>query len=272
MQVEAIRSGQDMSTQKSSHATIFPSLLESKLPAIEKSIERLRDEAFSLVTAGSITTSVSQKRDMETSEVLTHARTYRAQFFRSTTYYIAANPSIRMKLLEELKTVMPKSHDRPELSTLEQLPYLTAIIHEGLRISHGVAHRIMRVFPDKTLRYGRLEIPSGTIVSMTSLLIHENEAIFPEPKVFRPERWLHGDQVQLHRYLIPFSRGTRGCLGINLAWAEMYLVLASIFRRFDFDLSQVVRERDIDCIRDCLTGESAFDSKGIIVKILQGSD
>ena len=69
MQVEAIRSGKDMSTQKSSHAIIFPSLLESKLPAAEKSIERLRDEAFSLVTAGSITTSVPLKRDVKTSEV-----------------------------------------------------------------------------------------------------------------------------------------------------------------------------------------------------------
>ena len=93
-----------------------------------------------------------------------------------------------MKLLEELKTVMPRSHDRPKLSALEQLPYLTAIIHEGLRISHGVAHRIMRAFLDKTLRYDGLDIPPGTIISMTTLLIHENEAIFPEPKAFRPER------------------------------------------------------------------------------------
>ena len=52
----------------------------------------------------------------------------------------------------------------------------------------------------------------------------------------------------------------------------MYLILASIFRRFDFDLSQVVQERDINCVRDCLTGESTFDFKGIIVKILQGPD
>ena len=197
---------------------------------------------------------------------------HRAHFFKTTTYHIMANTGVRMRLFQELKTVMPCPHDRAELQELEALPYLTAVIQEGLRITHGVAHRIMRSFPHKSLKYNELEVPPGTIVSMTSLLIHENEAIFPEPKIFRPERWLNGRKGRLQHYLVPFSRGTRACLGINLAWAEMYLTLASIFRRFDFDLSQVVRERDIDCVRDCLTAAPSFDSKGIIVRCLLGPD
>jgi cytochrome P450 len=177
-----------------------------------------------------------------------------------------------MKLFEELKTVMPNAHDRPVLAKLEKLPYLTAIILEGLRITHGVSHRIMRAFPHHALHYNGLEIPPGTSVMMTSLLLHENETIFPEPRLFQPERWLHGNRDRLERYLVAFSRGTRGCLGINLAWAEMYLVLASIFRRYDFDLSEVVRERDIDIVRDCITGAPALDSKGIIVRVLPGPE
>lgn len=62
MQVEEIRSGNDKSYEESGHATIFHSLLESNLPESEKSRERLRDEAFSLVTAGSLTTLVLQNR------------------------------------------------------------------------------------------------------------------------------------------------------------------------------------------------------------------
>lgn len=177
-----------------------------------------------------------------------------------------------MKLLEELKTVMPNVQDRVELKKLEQLPYLTAIILEGLRITHPVSHRMMRAFPDKILKYGDLEVPPGTIVSMTAILLHENEAIFPDPQVFRPERWLHGNHDRLHRYLVPFTRGTRGCLGVNLAWATMYLTLASVCRRFDFDVSQVVRERDIDCSRDCIFAAPSFESKGVIVKVLSRPD
>lgn len=83
---------------------------------------------------------------------------------------------------------------------------------------------------------------------MTALLVHENEDIFPDPKVFRPERWLNSTSLQ--RYLVPFSKGPRSCLGINLAWAELYLLVANVFRQFNFDVSGVIRERDIDVASD----------------------
>lgn len=55
-QVEAIRHGQDTAHRTAAHRTVFHELLDSKLPADELKPERLRDEAFSLVTAGSDTT------------------------------------------------------------------------------------------------------------------------------------------------------------------------------------------------------------------------
>jgi len=142
---------------------------------------------------------------------------------------------------------MPRPSDHPNLQELENLPYLNAVIREGLRLCHPVTHRISRAFPDKTLMYHDQAIPAGTNVNMTSMLIHENEDIFPDPMVFRPERWLGNESLQ--RYLLPFSKGSRSCLGINLAWAEMYLIVASVYRRFDFDVSDVSRERDINIVK-----------------------
>lgn len=55
-QVEAIRNGQDTAYRTATHRTVFHELLDSKLPADELKPARLRDEAFSLVTAGSDTT------------------------------------------------------------------------------------------------------------------------------------------------------------------------------------------------------------------------
>lgn len=52
-QVEAIRHDEDTSYQQASHRTVFHELLSSKLPPKELERNRLRDEAFSLVTAGS---------------------------------------------------------------------------------------------------------------------------------------------------------------------------------------------------------------------------
>ena len=177
-----------------------------------------------------------------------------------------ANPYVRTKLLKELRRVMPTPRHHADLQTLQDLPYLTAIILEGLRLSHPVTHRVARSFPNKALYYGNYKIPPGTTVFMTSLLMHENEDIFPDPRVFRPERW-QGDGG-LQRYLTPFTRGSRACLGINLAWAEMYLVLASVFRRFEFDISGVVRERDIDIARDVLLGAPSRESKGVVVRVM----
>lgn len=66
---------------------------------------------------------------------------------------------------------------------------------------------------------------------------------------------------------VPFSRGPRSCLGINLAWAELYLIIASVFRKFDCDVSGLRRERDIDVARDVTIGVPLSESKGIIVKV-----
>ncbi|KAF7889348.1 uncharacterized protein EAF01_010841 [Botrytis porri] len=47
----------------------------------------------------------------------------------------------------------------------------------------------------------------------------------------------------------PFSRGTRICLGMNLAWAEMYLLLAALVQRFDFQFEGAT-SKDFECESD----------------------
>ena len=160
-----------------------------------------------------------------------------------TTYHIIANPRIHKKLMAELKSVTTDPDTPAHLQRLEKLSYLTAIINEGLRISYGVSGRLCRASPDRPLYFQGMEIPIGTPVSMTSVLIHDNPEIFPEPFEFRPERWLEEGQQRLQKYLVSFSKGTRMCAGMNLAYAEMYLALAGVFKRFDFKLVDVVRER-----------------------------
>jgi cytochrome P450 len=57
------------------------------------------------------------------------------------------------------------------------------------------------------------------------------------------------------------------CIGLNLAMAELYVVLGSMLRRFDFDLYHTTRERDVDVVRDCFVGEPCMDSVGVRVKV-----
>ncbi|KAI4170325.1 MAG: hypothetical protein LQ343_005078 [Gyalolechia ehrenbergii] len=155
----------------------------------------------------------------------------------------------------------------PPLPDLEQLPYLTAVVLEGLRLGNVSAFRLLRAHPDTALNYGHLTIPAGTTVSMTPLHVHENPKIFPEPCVFRPERWLVPAQQGLRRYLVAFAKGKRACLGKHVAWAELCLSVAMVFRRFDFELVDTVKERDWTVSRATVVGSVSHDSKGVMAGV-----
>jgi cytochrome P450 len=105
---------------------------------------------------------------------------------------------------------------------------------------------------------------------MTGSLTHQNPSIFPDPHTFNPERWLVGseaDRKRLEGYLVPFSKGPRICLGMNLAMAELYLILAMVFRRFEFDTTLVKRERDVDVSFSFVVAAQARESPGLEVTV-----
>ena len=84
--------------------------------------------------------------------------------------------------------------------------------------------------------------------------------IFPHPNAFKPDRWLDG-------YLVTFSKGTRSCLGINIAYSDIYLGVAALVSRFDMKLYDFDRRRDLDFVRDTFVGLPSTESKCVRVKI-----
>lgn len=112
-------------------------------------------------------------------------------------------------------------------------------------------------------------IPVGTPVSMSLRDILLDENIFEKPHEFRPERWLadNSDLARISKFYMPFGRGSRMCVGLNLALAELYLILGTLFAKFDFELFETTKERDIDVARDCFIGEPCRQSQGVRMKI-----
>lgn len=166
---------------------------------------------------------------------------------------------------------------------LEQLPYLTAIIQEGIRIHPGALVRQSRTATEQTLTYKDTDthqewvIPPGVPVSMDARSCNFDARTFSNPYEFIPERWI--DNPRLDKYMLSFSRGTRICLGMNLAYAELYILLAGIFRQYEiFDgtgkqtvptlaLYDTVKERDVDVKYDYQVPFPEKESKGIRVKV-----
>lgn len=129
-------------------------------------------------------------------------------------YYLCANPIICGKLRAELAMVWTGKPSGPSWKTLDKLPYLKGVINEALRLSPSVMGRMARVNHQTDMKIKDWTIPRGTAVSMSLPLINMNPELFPEPDQFEPERWTQGEKSkQLEAYFIPFSRGSRACLG-----------------------------------------------------------
>ena len=155
------------------------------------------------------------------------------------TYHLISSPRVLAKLKAELKAAIPNADTSVPIGVLEKLPYLVAVVQEALRLSDGVTARLQRVSPEKPIVFtdrsgsGKGKeylIPPQTPVAISSYYVHRDETIFPDAESFIPERWI--ENSRLNRFLVSFSKGSRQCLGINLAYAEIYLCLAAIFRRF----------------------------------------
>lgn len=82
-------------------------------------------------------------------------------------------------------------------------------------------------------------VPKGTDVATCIYSIQRNPGYFSDPNEFKPERWLQGFQHHASaelakRAFMPFSLGSRGCIGKNLAYLELSIVLAQIIYRADW--------------------------------------
>ena len=178
--------------------TMFHEIISDPLlPPAEKRPWRLGGEAVAFISAGTDTVSHT---------------------LHQLTWFLSqpGNAHVLQKLRQELRTVQPDPLNPAPLKSLEQLPYLTAVLLEGLRLSVGVASRLQRVAPDRPIRYQDWVIPPGTPVSIIQALVHFNEDIFPEPDKFDPERWTNPkEKARLDKYMVVFSKGARMCLGLK---------------------------------------------------------
>lgn len=185
--------------------TVFVELIGSDLPAHEKTADRLKAEAFSLLGAATETTSWG---------------------LGVMTYHLLSQPETMAKLRAEVQDAVEDPLRLPPLSTLEKLPYLGAVIQEGLRLSYGVSARTARIAPEDLVYRGEfrkkpveLVLPRGYPIGMSTVITHHDEAIFPDSHAFVPERWLEEGGTRrrrdMDRAFLAFGRGSRVCLGMR---------------------------------------------------------
>jgi cytochrome P450 family 135 len=87
-------------------------------------------------------------------------------------------------------------------------------------------------------------VPAETPVTMSILLVHHREDLYPEPFEFRPERFVGGRKPGTYEW-IPFGGGIRRCLGAALAMAEQRVVLEAMARRLDLEADDPASEHAV---------------------------
>jgi cytochrome P450 len=226
--------------EASPHPTIYHRLLDLKVRNSNPlfSDKALMDEALTMLFAGGVTVGDTSMTGF---------------------FHILSQPSLHSALRHEILTVWPDINTSPSLEELETLPLLTATIKESLRVSPGACSPLLRIVPPSGATINGSFIPGGTIVGMSSYFAHYSPTIFSNPEKFDPYRWLSSPSTtsssssaeSLDKYLVPFSKGPRSCLGINLAWCELYFLYATLLRSFEMRIDGTKRE-DLEW-RDCFT-------------------
>lgn len=232
--------------------TIFHGIMQADLPPAEKTADRLADEAFVLLVAGAETTARTL------CVILCH---------------LLSSPSVLARLRAELDPVMRQHLPQlPPSRVLEELPLLRAVVQEGTRLAEPVTNRQILVAPEEDLVISGsgsggsdIVIPRGTPVSQTFRDVLLDPEIFPEPRKFDPDRYARAAEQgeRLDKYLVSFSRGGRSCAGINLAFAELYLAVAALVSKFDMELFDFDRARDLDVVRDKFIGMPSKEARSI---------
>lgn len=153
-------------------------------------------------------------------------------------FYLARDPRVQEKLAGEIKAAFGDSSEIKGGAKLHGCKYMRAFIYETLRMAPPVPADLAReVRAGGTTIEGHF-FPPGTQLSTSLYCLSYNSDIYRDPFVFRPERWLlkskdpegsSEEEVALAESgHCAFSTGSRGCVGKNMAWLEMQIVLAKL--------------------------------------------
>ncbi|KAK5655218.1 hypothetical protein OQA88_6117 [Cercophora sp. LCS_1] len=162
-----------------------------------------------------------------------------ATTIRMILFYLFTNPRVLSKLRRELDEARPSSPIT--YAEASRLPYLQAVIKEGLRICPPTTGIMLKEVPEEGISYQDRFIPGGTGIGLSVLAIFNDRGMWGEDAaVFRPERFLHGtaDELQERENVVDagFGHGKWKCLGRSIALVEISKAVTEMVRAFELEI------------------------------------
>ena len=166
--------------------------------------------------------------------------------FSAAFFYLLHHPSYLIELTKLIRSRFSDLESIVSGSELNSLRFLRACIDEAMRLSPPVPTLLPREVLAGGMDIDGLHVPSGTVVGVPIYSLHHNPAYFPEPLVYKPERWLTDETATPARLeeikraqsaFCPFSVGPRGCIGKGVAYLELTVALARTLWMYDLRLA-----------------------------------
>lgn len=151
-----------------------------------------------------------------------------------TLFLLAQHPEVARDVCDELS---PLGGRAPAAAELEALPLLERVIRESLRLLPVVPYGAR--IAQRPVEIAGFSLPRKGRVYMPFFLMHHDARYFPEPRRFRPERWLAGEPPP-YTYL-PFSAGPHMCIGMSFAMQTLVVAIARVMQRFRLSLAPGAR-------------------------------
>lgn len=156
----------------------------------------------------------------------------------ATMYFLIKNPRVIARLREDIAALGPLSSP-VTFKQAQELPYLHAIIQEGMRLHSAAGLPLERVVPAGGAELSGHFLPAGTVVGVNPWVTgYSTEVYGADAWEFRPERWLEADKeslAQMDRNWLSFGLGSRNCIGRHISMLEMKKFFPEVLRRFDFE-------------------------------------
>lgn len=175
-------------------------------------VEEIRDECLAMFIAGHITTAAS---------------------LIWWSIYLEQNPSIKEKAILETRACI--NNLSGSNFDADDFPYLAATIKESMRISPAAAVLLSRFVPKDT-EIGDFNVRGGSVLRLIPAVLHNDARWFPDPDVFKPERFLHSSDAIPRGAYMPYGNGPRICTGMHLANQELLILAVDLLTKLSWKI------------------------------------
>ncbi|KAG8178983.1 hypothetical protein JTE90_012496 [Oedothorax gibbosus] len=172
-------------------------------------------------------------------EMLSQCITFFIAGFDATTsllshvfYQLAVHPNYQETLMEEIYNALDNHDGELSYEALSEMKFMDAVLSECQRMCPAMVRNERRAAQDYYIKDQNILLKKGMIVSIPVYAVHHDPEWYPEPHLFKPERFHHPDPNRPQYVHMPFGGGPRICVGMRFVQVQVKLCLAKVLMKF----------------------------------------